>query len=311
MSDNEIQVIGSDGSVADYIDEVDNTESEVPEETTAVEESGEDNEIEEVKESEDTETEKRKPWEAKKSETPVWAKKRFREYSSTVRELKDQNKQLMDQMKTYLGQQEPERELTHEDFENPDEYINYKTEQNVKAQMAAYRKEMDDKAANEASNFKHKQLETEVINNALQDLPDYQEQIQNGDPDITLPKTVLSHLATSPAGPYVKYLIATDDELSEELKYATTAEQKRQIIAVKHDEILDELIARGNKSQPTQEVQSGESANVPNPVVPTTKRKQIKKLPKAPPRVKGGGVRDISSLSGDEYARARNEQLNR
>ena len=136
------------------------------------------------------------------------------------------------------------------------------------------------------------------ITAALVDLPDYHDAISNADPDIRLPRNVVTHLAKSPAGPYVKYRIATDDELADALKTASP-QQKIAIISELHDNVLDVLVAR---SKPTDQ-----SANSPVVSKPSTPSVQQRKAPpqKAPPVVKKGTTKNLLGLDGDDYVKAR------
>ncbi len=244
-----------------------------------------------------------KPWKKGKQETPSWARKRFKSYSQTVNELKEQNQQLMETVKEVLNQNKPKtKELTKADFPDEDSYLDYRVEQKTQAQLDKY---ADDRKANkeqEVEQQKYTEADQRNITNAQSDLPDYNEVIQQGDPDIALPQNVIQHLSMSPAGPYVKYKIASDEDLSESLKRANPQEKLR-IVSELHDGILDHLVKRGNTPQAKTEPEP-----TPQQAAPTATAPKPRPKPKAPPKVKSGKTRDIMSLSGDDYARARNKQ---
>lgn len=246
-----------------------------------------------------------KPWVSKhKGTTPEWARKRFKEHSITVRELKEQNLKLMETVKAIQqGSKPTERVLSREDFPDEDAYIDYKVEQKNKAMWTEQQSAMKKQQEEQVRRNQVMQAEQQNVTHALQDLPDYHEQLQHADPDISIPVNVINHLQVSPAGPYVKYRIATDEQLSEQIKYATPQEQVA-IISELHDKVLDHLIAR---QQPTQSQSTtnvgGQSVTRPSFGKPN--------ITKAPPKINKGVKRDIMTLSGDEYVRERNKQLKR
>lgn len=306
MSEENLDSVATvSGDVYDYLDE--KPEIQAPK-TDKVEGKVEDEtKTEDAPEGEETgeETEEHKPWKSKnKAETPAWAQKRFKEYSSTVRELKDQNTQLMDTVKQFLNQNKPNKaELTRADFPDDESYFDYKAEQKVQAKLSEYETRVQEQAKQEAELQRVRTADAQNVQNAKVDLPDYDEVIQNGDPDVRLPRNVIDHLAISPAGAYVKYRIAQDESITQQLKQATPQE-KVQIVSELHDSILDYLIKRN--AQPATATQETSVQTKANPVAP------VKKAPPKPPtKVKSGTQRDIMSLSGDAYARARNEQLNK
>ena len=288
MSEMNQEPVGSNNGSWDYLQEqpvekpIEDKVTDTSKESIPEDESSEDNS---------------KPWQSKKNETPGWARKRFKEYSSTVRELKDQNSQLMETVKQVLGQIKPNGgKLTKEDFPDEDSYLDWKAEQKANEQLSKYDEARTAREKQEQEYRTLQEADKRNVDNALTDMPDYYEAIQNGDPDIRLPANVAKHLSVSPAGPYVKYRIATDDDLSEALKYASPQE-KIKIISDLHDSVLDILIKRN--------ATVGEVAPKEQPRTPSVQRKAPP--PKAPPQVKGKGTADLLSLSGDDYVKARNE----
>ena len=276
-----------------------------PAETPAVENKPEEKKVEggaPAENSEGNPEQEHKPWQSQKNETPVWARKRFKEYSTTVRELKDQNSQLMETVKQVLGQIKPNgSKLKEEDFPDRETYINHLADQRTSEKLTQYDSQRKQEDAQREEFRTLQEADARNVAAASADLPDYHEAIQHGDSDIRLPIAVAKHLSMSPAGPYVKYRIATDDSLAEALKTATP-EQKVKLISDLHDSVLDVLIERSKKTgaAPAQQGQRAPSA-------PGNK----KAPPKAPPVVKGKGKTDLLSLSGDEYVRARNEARNK
>lgn len=289
---------------ADTYDYLDHTET-----PNTVDEGNESPEAGKVTEgSEETEENKveNKPWEGSKQETPAWARKRFKEYSTSVRDLKEQNMQLMETVKQVLQQHTPaNQKLTRADFTSEDEYIDYKAELKAQEQLSKYDESRKIQEKEQVERARLQQAEYSNVRNALTDLPDYDEVIQNGDPDIRLPVNVINHLSISPAGPYVKYRLASDEVLSEQLKQATP-QQKTQIISEIHDSVLDFLIARSKSGDTNTSMTSTAPSK---PAVHTATKRTAP--PKAPPKLKSGSNRDLMSLSGDEYVRARNEQLSK
>lgn len=256
---------------------------------------------------EDVSDEEHKPWKSKtKGETPKWAKERFKEYSTTVRDLKDQNMQLMETVKQILNSNKPTVEkLTKADFPDEDAYLDHLAEEKVKAKLTEYQQSNQEQERKRAEAESINRITQQHILNAQADLPDYMETVQSGDPDVTLPNNVIDHLNVSPAGAYVKYRIAQDEALSNSIKYASPQEKIR-IVAELHDGILDYLINRNNNAPAsTPAAQSQVTTPTAAPTAPNTR----KAPPKAPPKQKSGSRRDISTLSGDDYVRARNEQM--
>lgn len=322
MSDNNTDdvVVEPTADIYDYLDvqetpvveepkeevvEDKNDDDDVKEETEA---TPSDDEVKEDEGQDKPDEDEHKPWKAdKKSETPAWARKRFKEYSTTVRDLKQQNIELMETVKQILNQNKPQdSQLTKADFADEDAYLDYRAEQIAKQQLAEYEKTNKENAEAEAQRTELRTAEQKNIEKAATDLPDYNEVIMNGDPEVTLPQNVLSHLAMSPAGPYTKYRIAADEALSDSIKNATPQEKIR-IVSELHDSILDVLIKRGNIEQTAPAPVEEPAQPVRTPAAPTAPKK--KSPPKAPPKVKSGTVRDMMSLDGDAYVRARNEML--
>jgi hypothetical protein len=248
--------------------------------------------------------EEKKPWQAKKKdETPEWARVRFKEYSTTVRELKALNQELLKHLAN--GLQKPTEgapQFKEEDFPSKEDFTRTVAREEVVAvarEQARVAEEVKVLAEIERNN-------TEL---AKEDLPDYEQVIKNAmaDPsfkDVRLPVDVLTHLSKSPAGVYVKYRIATDPDFAEALKDANL-EQKKDLIANLHDEILDDLIKR---RAPKPSVEQG-SRTTQVPQQPNTPQVPKAIPPKAPPKAQGSSSRDILSLSGDDYIRERNKRL--
>lgn len=282
------------GNTWDYLQEEKSKPADPKKPETEIESSEESSDEDENKDS--------KPWEPKKSETPGWARKRFKEYSTTVRELKEQNAQLMESMKQVLGQFKPtEKKLTKEDYPDEESFVEWNAEQKANEQLRKYDEDRTAREQQQDELRKMHEADTQNVQNALKDIPDYHEAIQNGDPEVRLPIDVVKHLAVSPAGPYVKYRIATDDSLSETLKGSSPVE-KMKIISELHDSVLDILIARSKNENQQADVTD-------KPRTPSVQRKAPP--PKAPPQVKGKGAKDLLSLSGDDYVKARNEMRKR
>lgn len=248
---------------------------------------------------------KSEPWKSKSNETPKWARQRFKEYSGTVRELKEQNAQLMDQVKQILSAYKPDdKKVTIEDFPSAEAYHEYMAEKKATEKVTQATQQMEQRRHAEAEVEKLRQADARNVQNAMVDLPDYEEAMENADPDIRLPVDVVKHLHVSPAGPYVRYLLATDDEFANAIK-VSTPQQRIALIAQKHDEILDTLASRVQNKGPKEE--SVQSSNVH--VAPTTTAPRRQAPPVAPPKVKGSAsTRNLHSLSGDDYIKARNEQ---
>lgn len=248
-----------------------------------------------------------KPWLGKKSETPGWAKKRFKEYSSTVSELKTANAQLMEQMKEVLGHLKPDAsKLKEADFPDKEAFDNWKDEQKTQKIKDDLRKELSEKETQIEEQRKLHEADRQNVERAKADLTDYDEAIQHGDPDIRLPMDVLKHLNISPAGPYVKYRLATDDELAEQIK-GSDPQEKMRLIAELHDSILESLIQRQKSAASAQAPAAETVSNQMQPRTPSVQRKAPP--PKAPPAVKGNGSnKNPLSMTGDEYARHVNAQ---
>ena len=256
-----------------------------------------------AKEAEVKKEEPSEPWKAKKTnDTPAWAKQRFKEYSGTVRELKEANAQLMGQVKQILSAYKPEeKKLSIEDFPDVESYHEHMAELKTNEKVGQAMTELEKRRQSENEVTQLRNADAYNVQQAKTDLPDYEEAIENADPDIRLPIEVVKHLHVSPAGPYVRYILATDEEFANAVKGATP-QQRLALISQKHDEILDTLASRVQNKGPKEDVPQKNEANVS----PTARRQAP---PAAPPKVKGSAsIRNISSLSGDDYIKARNEQ---
>lgn len=262
-------------------------------------------------EGEEGDEESDKPWKAKKSgkETPAWAKKRFKEYSTQVQELRRQNEQLMQMIgKPASEQDSTPKTLKKEDFESEEAFLEAKVEAKLQEKLTAY--EEQQRQHQQAMQRQHQLQMAEQRNTqaALTDLPDYQQVIETGDPEIRLPQAVLQHLSVSPAGPYVKYRIASDDALADAIKAADRLPQgqreaqKQAIIAQVHDSILDYLAQKNNGAGAP-----AVAPQAPTQAPPLAQTQYRPAPPKAPPKQKNKPALDRNSLSGDEYVRARNE----
>lgn len=265
--------------------------------------------------SEDPQTEEDKPWKAENSETPGWARKRFREYSSTVRALKEQNQQLMGTVKEILGTIKPgAKEMKEGDFNSPEEFREWERANMAQKIKSEVQQELQEKLSKEQEFQQKQSVESRNVQAAKQDLPDYDEAISMGDPEIRLPVSVADHLSISPAGPYVKYRLATDDGLADRIKKAKP-EEKIALISELHDNVLDYLIKKSGGAEAQVAPETPLASTEVQPVgvrTSTPPRKGPPAPPKAPPSVRGkGDHRDIMSLSGDEYARARREMMSK
>ena len=271
-----------------------------------VEVKSKDEEVTDTEEESEESNEDNKPWKGKKSDTPSWAKKRFKEYSTTVRELKDQNHELMQSVRDILAQNKPQsKELTLDDFPDSDAYMEHRAKEITDAKLAEYDQHRQAQEQQASQLQQIQALDAQNVEKAREDLPDYEEAIQSGDPDIRVPANVMRHLAMSPAGPYVKYRLATDDQFADQVKSATP-EQRVQLISEVHDSVLDYLIKRNGEGTPSEADATVEA----KPAVPAAPTK--KTPPKAPPtKVRGKSTVNINELTGDAYVRARNEQLSK
>lgn len=300
MSDMGNESAASGGNTWDYKDEpatpAPAAEPEVKVETPAPEGT------------EEPETEENKPWKAEKSETPVWARKRFKEYSSTVRTLKEENQKLADTVKEVLAAIKPgPKTLKEEDFETPAKFKEWEQEQIAQKVQTSVEAQLKERMAHEQEIRQREIAEARNVESAKADLPDYDEVISMGDPDIRLPVSVAKHLSISPAGPYVKYRLANDDALAERIK-SSTPQEKIELISELHDSVLDYLIQKRQvgSTQPGDENPPPPVQAAPAPGVRTSTppRKGPPAPPKAPPSVRSKGEhKDLLSLSGDDFAR--------
>lgn len=253
---------------------------------------------------------KDKPWKTRtdKEQTPKWARERFREYSAKVREKDQRIEQLTRNVEDILKAFKPKAsdEINPSDFTTQADFtaaVAKKEAKNiVSSEMEAHNAKMEAQKEHEHLESSHEKN----IQASLVDLPDYHEVISAGDPDITLPTNVIKHLKVSPAGPYVEYRIASDDELANALKQAQSPQEKYQIISQVHDEILAALGKRLETSKnstpevtPQQRTSQAQSPAVRKAIPP----------PAAPPKSRGMvSNHDITNMSTDDYIKARNEQ---
>ena len=249
------------------------------------------------------------PWKTRtdKEQTPKWARERFREYSSKVREKDARIEQLTRNVEDILKAFKPKvnEELNPTDYATQAEYTQAVAKKEAKSIIST---ELEAHNAKQEAQKESEHLEVSHERNvqaALADIPDYHEAVANGDPDITLPVNVIKHLKVSPAGPYVEYRIATDDELGSALKQATTSQEKYAIISQVHDEILAALGKRLDASKvSTPEATPQRASQAQSPVT-----RKAPPPPVAPPKSRGMvSNKDILSASTDDYIKMRNEQ---
>jgi hypothetical protein len=297
MSEMTESTAASGSNTWDYRDEI-KTEPTAP---VKVESKVEEKEPNSEATSEE-QTDPNKPWLGKKSETPGWAKKRFKEYSTTVSELKSANSQLMEQMREVLGQLKPDvKKLKEADFPDKEAYDDWREEQRVAKIKDELRKEQSEQNTQLEEQRKMQDADRQNVDRARADLTDYEEVISQGDPDIRLPHDVIRHLNISPAGPYVKYRLASDDELAEQIK-SSSPQEKLRLITELHDSVLEQLIQRQKADTNVQPPAQNSAPDYTQPRTPSVQRKLPP--PKAPPVVKGkGNEKSTASMTGDEYAR--------
>ncbi len=301
MSDTNDSVAAQTADVYDYL-----TEEAAPVEETVVEPEVKEEEVKpeeppKADDADDVTEEEHKPWKAeKKAETPAWARKRFKQYSTQTRELKTANEAMQNELNELKSQSKSNNaELTRADFPDDEAYNDHRVERKFQTMKDEYEKSNQEKYKIEAETQRQYDVDQQNIDSARADLPDYDEAMQNGDPEVRLSTDVIKHLANSKAGPYVRHRIAVDEGFSEALKAASPQEQYK-LVAELHDGVLDYLEKRTPTQAPTTPQQTA---------APTAPKKPAP--PKAPPKQKTGTKRDMLSLSGDEYIRARNEQNRR
>lgn len=252
--------------------------------------------------------EEHKPWKTKsKKETPAWAKARFKKLTSQVRGKDQKIEELTKRLDSYESTLPKPKQKTLADFKTEQEYLDHRSKEIAKGLLSEYSKNQEAEKAHFEKQREIQKVSNSHIQNAITDIPDYHEVVMGGDPDLILEGSVLHHLNTSPAGPYVKYRIASDEDLSEAIKHGNPDDQYR-LIAQVHDEIYAHLNARATNppqgsASPKTEINQGGNPNPPT--------QPVKPRPKAPPKVKNTGGVDIMSLKGDEYVRARNKQSRR
>lgn len=249
---------------------------------------------------EEEEEEEHKPWKSKnKGDVPVGVQKRFRELTTKVRDMEELLRRQEEQLKSTMPK---EREFTRADFPDDESYLDYKVEQQLAEKLNKYQEAQKSDYA--------KALETETVVTrikenevkALTDIPDYYDIIQNADPDIRIPTKTIEELNKSPMAPYVKYRIASDPELTEQLKHATP-DQKHLIIAEIHDGILEYKIKQESlKNAPVSE-KPITNVNTNTNINSNKHQQSIRNVPKAPPKVKTGTTSNWSNMSGDDFAK--------
>ena len=251
-----------------------------------------------------------KPWESKdakeeKGHTPRWARERLREMSGSNRELKGHVEHLTQTVQNLLKQVAPQtKDLKEEDFPTKADYIKHVASQAAQetVSVAEQARAKTNEAAKERETLDR--ADAANVKAALQYAPDYHDAIAEGDPELTMPTTVIKHLSLSPAGPLTRYRIAKDVALSEELK-GMTPQAKIARVSQVHDEILDWMIKQG--SQGNQATQQGQPAAASK----ATTQAPRKAAPQAaPPRAKGGNSGSVNplSMSGDDFVRHFNDQ---
>ena len=258
-----------------------------------------------------------KPWETKeakeqaveKGHTPRWARERLKEVTGNNRELKSHVDQLSNTVQQLLSQFKPKAtDVKEEDFPSKADYIKYLASQEVTSVVS---KVEEARQKQDAARKEHEELSRADEANtaaALKDIPDYWEGVEQGDPDLTLPVSVIKHLQLSPAGAYTRYRIATDVALSQELK-GLSPQAKIARVSQVHDGILGWLIKKGAGAQsapPAAPQPARGSTPEPAPRKPAPQA--------APPRARGGSSEpkvNPLTMTGDEYVKWYNAQQKR
>lgn len=259
-----------------------------------------------------------KPWMNKeRKQTPKWAIDRFKQQSTTIQELKKQNAEFMAAMKELGVGQEPGTPEVYKrtDFPDDDSYEAYKDElleSKFNAKIQAYEAQRNTQDTQRAEQARLQSIEqTNVEKAKATHLTDYDEVMHdmseeiaaNPDLDVRLPIDLLNKISQSELGPFIKYGIASNAGGIRDQLISASESDKVQIV----NKLANDY-AKSLQGQAAPAVPQAQATTVVQAAPRTPARKAP---PKAPPAVKPGKEVNISSLTGDEYVRARNKQLNK
>lgn len=241
-----------------------------------------------------------KPWVAKKRGKPpsVGVQNRFRELTQSIKAERLEKDKLLAENER-LRNPVVDKKVERTDFPDDESYNEARDEARIeklvseriaKAETDRVSKEANDQVVKESQKLQGDHIEAarSDLESSYEGAPTYEAAMQNA-VQINLASDLIAGLERSPAAPYVKYNIATDDELAARIQQASPDEQYK-IIAELNNTMLDYISKKGAppaQAIPTQEA-PGKPAGIPSPATRT------RRLPTSPPKVsvsKPGGKR--------------------
>jgi len=241
-----------------------------------------------------------KPWVPKKKGEPpsVGVQNRFRQLTQNIKAERLEKEKLLAENER-LRNPVVDKKIERTDFPDDESFKTARDEAHIeklvserlqKADDDRVKKEADDQAVRESQTLQNGHIEAarSDLESSYEGAPTYEEAMQNA-VQINLAGDLVTELERSPAAPYVKYNIATDDELAARIQKATPDEQYN-IIAELNNTMLDYISKKGAppaQAAPAQEA-PGKPVGTPSPTTRT------RRLPTSPPKVsvsKPGGKR--------------------
>lgn len=249
------------------------------------------------------------PWKPeqgeKKDGTPVWARKRFHEMTTTIKETKSENQRLREGFDALMKSYDPkDDEVKLEKFKKADGSPDY--EAYTKAVLDAHGKELRTKweqeltakQESERQNAELNKVATDNYTKTKEELKDLDDALTSLDPGLEIDKKALEHLQRSPFGYKTLYRIGMDSELQDRLMQMDVVARTNEIAKI-HDAILNWTAS--------QEQNKGQNIK---PSVAVPQQRPSKPIPQPPPKQRGSGDLGKPSLnmSGDDWIKARNKE---
>lgn len=257
---------------------IENVNDETADETVTVDEADDaDDESEDNSDNKSGESDGDKtPW-GKPGKVPKGIRERFRKLNERDRVKDARINELETAMKKFIeatGGNKPTREPTLQDFleagKSENDFIEYLVSQRIeqRSHHEAQRRQQEEVLRKTQEEINNKW--SNAYNNAVKDLPDYDEVVSNV--DVQIPTTTMRYIAESDIGPYITYTIASNDDLQSKIDSAKTIADKHAIILEVEKNVRGWLTNKTKKvsmtagSQPQKTINNGNKLKVPGSV---------------------------------------------
>lgn len=262
---------------------------------------------EEGKEKEDA------PWkppqDKEKDGTPAWARKRFHELTSAVKEERAKNQRLQEGYEALMKSYNPEDgEIKLDKFKKKDGSPDYEgytkavLDAQLKAARTQWEKDLTERQQAQSTRAELEKVANDNYTKTKEEIPDLDLAMNSLDPGLEIDQGALNHLMRSPFGYKTLYRIGMDSELQDRLMQMDVATRTSEIAKI-HDAILNYTVAQEQKNQNLKQ-------NNQAPIAPA---RPAKPVPAPPPKQRGMGDIGKASLnmSGDDWIKARNQEKKR